>query len=99
MYPLSRVQVMIHSLANAHEQIDQALSAALHYSKPVYICVSCNLAGAAGPRELCVCCFHGGTAVSTGITLGTRSPALGLAAGMQQGSTGSKGGVSRPCLC
>lgn len=38
-------QVVIHSLADAHEQIDLALSAALQHSKPVYICVACNLAG------------------------------------------------------
>ena len=47
-HPALRVffpQVVIHSLADAHEQIDKAISAALFHSKPAYICVSCNLAG------------------------------------------------------
>ncbi|PRW44348.1 pyruvate decarboxylase 4 [Chlorella sorokiniana] len=38
-------QVVIHSLADAHEEIDKAISAAVFHSKPVYICVCCNLAG------------------------------------------------------
>ena len=37
--------MVIHSLSRAHEEIDRAISAALHNSKPVYICVACNLAG------------------------------------------------------
>ena len=42
--PLPR-QVVIHSLADAHEEVDKAISAAVFHSKPVYICVCCNLAG------------------------------------------------------
>ncbi|KAI3428523.1 hypothetical protein D9Q98_007346 [Chlorella vulgaris] len=38
-------QVMIQSLEDAHEEIDKAISAALTHSKPVYICICCNLAG------------------------------------------------------
>lgn len=41
-------QVVIHSLEDAHEEIDRAISAALLHSKPCYICVCCNLA--------CGCC-------------------------------------------
>jgi pyruvate decarboxylase len=36
-------------LDNAHEQIDKAVSACLKESKPVYISVSCNLAGTVHP--------------------------------------------------
>ena len=54
--PLSpRLQVVIHSLEDAHEQIDTAIGAALRHSKPAYICISCNLAGAVrhtGSRSL-----------------------------------------------
>lgn len=39
------LQVMIQSLEDAHEEIDKAISAALTHSKPVYICICCNLAG------------------------------------------------------
>lgn len=45
--------MVIHTLANAHEQIDLALSAALEHSKPVYICVACNLAGGCNPQGGC----------------------------------------------
>lgn len=53
-----RPQVFIHSLADAHEEVDKALSAALTHSKPVYICVCCNLAGASGAGACCrqQCC-------------------------------------------
>ncbi|KAL6782419.1 hypothetical protein ACKKBG_A06710 [Auxenochlorella protothecoides x Auxenochlorella symbiontica] len=37
-------QVIISQLSDAHEQIDHAISAALHNSKPVYIAVCANLA-------------------------------------------------------
>lgn len=33
------------TLEDAHEQIDRAISTALKESKPVYISISCNLAG------------------------------------------------------
>ncbi|CAK9212993.1 unnamed protein product, partial [Sphagnum troendelagicum] len=42
-------QAIINCLDNAHEQIDKAVSACLKESKPVYISVSCNLAGAVHP--------------------------------------------------
>lgn len=38
-------QVVIHSLPDAHEELDKAISAALRHSKHVYICICCNLAG------------------------------------------------------
>ena len=37
-------QVVIRSLNTAHELIDRAISAALHHSKPAYICIATNLA-------------------------------------------------------
>lgn len=43
--PSAPWQVVIHSLADAHEEIDKAISSAVFHSKPVYICVCCNLAG------------------------------------------------------
>lgn len=46
------IQVVIHSLADAHEEVDKAISAAIFHSKPVYICVCCNLAGALAMREM-----------------------------------------------
>jgi len=42
-------QVVIQNLSSAHELIDVALAAALHHSKPVYVCVCCNLAGLVHP--------------------------------------------------
>lgn len=42
-------QVVIHSLSSAHELIDRAIAAALHNSKPVYICICCNLAALPHP--------------------------------------------------
>ncbi|CAM6042030.1 unnamed protein product [Sphagnum compactum] len=42
-------QAVINCLDNAHEQIDKAVSACLKESKPVYISVSCNLAGTVHP--------------------------------------------------
>ena len=38
-------QVTIQDLDTAHELIDGAISTALRESKPVYINISCNLAG------------------------------------------------------
>ncbi|XP_010558370.1 PREDICTED: pyruvate decarboxylase 1-like [Tarenaya hassleriana] len=38
-------QAMVTNLEDAHEQIDRAISTALKESKPVYISISCNLAG------------------------------------------------------
>lgn len=38
-------QAVVNNLDDAHEQIDTAISTALKESKPVYISVSCNLAG------------------------------------------------------
>lgn len=35
----------MNNLEDAHEQIDTAISTALKESKPVYISISCNLAG------------------------------------------------------
>lgn len=36
-------QVVIRALHSAHELIDRAISAALHHSKPAYICIATNL--------------------------------------------------------
>ena len=41
--------MVIQSLDTAHEQIDAALSAAVQHSKPVYVCVCCNLAALPHP--------------------------------------------------
>lgn len=42
-------QALINNLDDAHEQIDTAISTALKESKPVYISISCNLAGIPHP--------------------------------------------------
>lgn len=42
-------QAIINNLDDAHEQIDTAIATALRESKPVYISVSCNLAGLSHP--------------------------------------------------
>ncbi|KAI5067248.1 hypothetical protein GOP47_0017776 [Adiantum capillus-veneris] len=42
-------QVVIQDLDSAHELVDKAISTALRESKPVYISVSCNLAGLPHP--------------------------------------------------
>lgn len=42
-------QVVIQDLDSAHELIDSAISTALRESKPVYVSVSCNLAGLPHP--------------------------------------------------
>ncbi|XP_027115691.2 pyruvate decarboxylase 2-like [Coffea arabica] len=42
-------QAVVNNLEDAHEQIDRAISTALKESKPVYISVSCNLAGIPHP--------------------------------------------------
>lgn len=39
----------MNNLEDAHEQIDTAIATALRESKPVYISVSCNLAGLSHP--------------------------------------------------
>ncbi|TQD94259.1 hypothetical protein C1H46_020073 [Malus baccata] len=42
-------QAMVNNLEDAHEMIDTAISTALKESKPVYISISCNLAGIPHP--------------------------------------------------
>nr|CAB3464967.1 unnamed protein product [Digitaria exilis] len=42
-------QAVVNNLDDAHEQIDTAIATALRESKPVYISVSCNLAGLSHP--------------------------------------------------
>ncbi|KAF5471518.1 hypothetical protein F2P56_008305 [Juglans regia] len=42
-------QAVVNNLEDAHEQIDTAISTALKESKPVYISISCNLAGLPHP--------------------------------------------------
>ncbi|CAJ2655926.1 unnamed protein product [Trifolium pratense] len=42
-------QAVINNLEDAHEMIDTAISTALKESKPVYISISCNLAGVPHP--------------------------------------------------
>nr|GMD23850.1 pyruvate decarboxylase 2-like [Ipomoea batatas] len=42
-------QALINNLDDAHEQIDTAISTALKESKPVYVSISCNLAGIPHP--------------------------------------------------
>ncbi|KAJ4796053.1 Pyruvate decarboxylase [Rhynchospora pubera] len=42
-------QAVVNNLENAQEQIDMAISTALKESKPVYISISCNLAGLPHP--------------------------------------------------
>ncbi|RLM99601.1 hypothetical protein C2845_PM06G18890 [Panicum miliaceum] len=42
-------QAVVNNLDDAHEQIDTAIATALRESKPVYISVSCNLAGLCHP--------------------------------------------------
>ncbi|KAG6693191.1 hypothetical protein I3842_10G155900 [Carya illinoinensis] len=42
-------QAVVKNLEDAHEQIDTAISTALKESKPVYISISCNLAGLPHP--------------------------------------------------
>jgi len=42
------VQVQISCLADAHEQIDHTLAQAVRQRKPVYINISCNIAGELG---------------------------------------------------
>ncbi|XP_062231635.1 pyruvate decarboxylase 1 isoform X2 [Phragmites australis] len=42
-------QAVVNNLDDAHEQIDTAIATALKLSKPVYISVSCNLAGLSHP--------------------------------------------------
>ncbi|KAG7960892.1 hypothetical protein I3843_10G150100 [Carya illinoinensis] len=42
-------QAVVNNLEDAHEQIDTAISNALKESKPVYISISCNLAGLPHP--------------------------------------------------
>ncbi|XP_019188555.1 PREDICTED: pyruvate decarboxylase 2-like isoform X2 [Ipomoea nil] len=42
-------QALINHLDDAHEQIDTAISTALKESKPVYVSISCNLAGIPHP--------------------------------------------------
>ncbi|KAG7960896.1 hypothetical protein I3843_10G150300 [Carya illinoinensis] len=42
-------QAVVNNLEDAHEQIDTAISTALKESKPVYISISCNLAGIPHP--------------------------------------------------
>ena len=39
----------MNNLEDAHEMIDTAISTALKESKPVYISISCNLAGIPHP--------------------------------------------------
>eukprot|EP00898_Chlorokybus_atmophyticus_P007340 jgi/Chlat1/7607/Chrsp64S07108 len=43
-------QVVINSVEDAYELIDRAFSSALFYSRPVYISVSCNIAGLTHPH-------------------------------------------------
>ncbi|KAL2243970.1 pyruvate decarboxylase 1 [Sesamum indicum] len=42
-------QALVNNLDDAHEQIDTAIATALKESKPVYISISCNLAGIPHP--------------------------------------------------
>ncbi|KAL5072916.1 hypothetical protein RYX36_011900 [Vicia faba] len=42
-------QAVVNNLEDAHEKIDTAISTALKESKPVYISISCNLAGIPHP--------------------------------------------------
>ena len=42
-------QAVIMCMENAHELVDKAISTAMKESKPVYISVSCNLAGIPHP--------------------------------------------------
>ncbi|GFZ13316.1 thiamine pyrophosphate dependent pyruvate decarboxylase family protein [Actinidia rufa] len=42
-------QAVVNHLEDAHEQIDTAISTALKESKPVYLSISCNLAGIPHP--------------------------------------------------
>ncbi|CAM0907474.1 unnamed protein product [Alopecurus aequalis] len=42
-------QAVVNNLDDAQEQIDKAISTALKESKPVYISISCNLAGVSHP--------------------------------------------------
>ncbi|KAI5674965.1 hypothetical protein M9H77_05915 [Catharanthus roseus] len=42
-------QAVVNNIEDAHEEIDKAISTALRESKPVYISVSCNLAGITHP--------------------------------------------------
>ncbi|KAG6640229.1 pyruvate decarboxylase 1-like [Carya illinoinensis] len=42
-------QAVVNNLEDAHEQVDTAISTALKESKPVYISISCNLAGLPHP--------------------------------------------------
>ncbi|XP_052186590.1 pyruvate decarboxylase 1-like isoform X1 [Diospyros lotus] len=42
-------QAVVNNLEDAHEQIDKAVATALKESKPVYISISCNLAGIPHP--------------------------------------------------
>ena len=43
------LQEFVTSLAEAHEQVDAAISAALSSSKPAYLCLACNLPPLAHP--------------------------------------------------
>ena len=49
MRQVTCAQVIISELSEAHEQIDHAISSALHASKPVYIAVCCNLSSLSHP--------------------------------------------------
>lgn len=40
-----QLQVQISTLADAHEQIDHTIAQALRQRRPVYINISCNIAG------------------------------------------------------
>lgn len=42
---VTHLQVQIHCLSDAHEQIDHAIAAALRQRLPVYINICCNVAG------------------------------------------------------
>jgi pyruvate decarboxylase len=43
------MQAVVNNLEDAHGQIDTAIATALRESKPVYVSVSCNLAGLTHP--------------------------------------------------
>ncbi|KAK6935708.1 Thiamine pyrophosphate enzyme, C-terminal TPP-binding [Dillenia turbinata] len=47
--PVTCFQAVVNNLEDAHEQIDTAISTAMKECKPVYISISCNLAGIPHP--------------------------------------------------